>query len=63
MSIMKSTFTFAKAAVAAAVLSTVSLAASAADVTLRGASLFDEEHAYTKTLREFERLILSLIHI
>lgn len=28
-----------------------------ADTALRGASLFDEEHAYTKTLREFERLV------
>ena len=28
-----------------------------AETALRGASLFDEEHAYTKTLREFERLI------
>ncbi len=28
-----------------------------ADVTLRGASMFDEEHAFTKTLREFERLV------
>ncbi|MEL6682355.1 MAG: TRAP transporter substrate-binding protein [Pseudomonadota bacterium] len=28
-----------------------------ADVTLRGASMFDEEHSFTKTLREFERLV------
>lgn len=27
------------------------------EITLRGASLFDEEHAYTKTLREFEKLV------
>ncbi|MEO1194569.1 MAG: TRAP transporter substrate-binding protein [Pseudomonadota bacterium] len=40
---------------AAALLSTVSVAS--ADVTLRGASMFDEEHSFTKTLREFERLV------
>lgn len=28
-----------------------------ADVTLRGASMFDEEHSFTQTLREFERLV------
>ncbi|WP_424974601.1 TRAP transporter substrate-binding protein [Dinoroseobacter sp. S124A] len=28
-----------------------------ADTTLRGASMFDEEHAFTQTLREFERLV------
>lgn len=33
--------------------------ASAQDVTMRGASLFDEEHAYTKTLRKFEELVTS----
>ncbi len=31
--------------------------ASADSITLRGASLFDEEHAYTKTLRQFEKLV------
>ncbi|SES94627.1 TRAP transporter substrate-binding protein [Oceanicella actignis] len=34
----------------------VAAPAAAADMTLRGASMFDEEHAFTKTLREFERL-------
>ena len=29
----------------------------AQDITLRGASMFDEEHAFTQTLREFERLV------
>jgi len=57
MSILKSTFTMAKAAVAATALATIALPVSAADITLRGASLFDEDHAYTKTLREFERII------
>ncbi|SEW07395.1 TRAP-type C4-dicarboxylate transport system, substrate-binding protein [Aliiroseovarius sediminilitoris] len=31
--------------------------ASAQDVTLRGASMFDEDHAFTKTMREFERIV------
>lgn len=58
MSYMKSTFTFAKsAALAAAVTAVAATAGVAADITLRGASLFDENHAYTKTLREFERLV------
>ena len=39
----------------AMVLAGVSVAQ--ADVTLRGASMFDEEHSFTKTLREFERLV------
>ncbi|MEO9895953.1 MAG: TRAP transporter substrate-binding protein [Paracoccaceae bacterium] len=39
-------------------ISAVSMtAAFAQDVALRGASLFDEEHAYTKTLRKFEELV------
>lgn len=44
----------------AAGLSAVSLtAANAQDIALRGASLFDEEHAYTKTLRKFEDLVVA----
>jgi len=31
--------------------------ASAADLTLRGASLFDNEHAYSKTLIKFAELV------
>ena len=58
MSFMKSTLAIAKTTAAAVTLTAVTAtAASAADITLRGASLFDEEHAYTKTLREFERLV------
>ena len=57
MSFLKSTFAATKAAGLAAVIAGVSATASFADITLRGASLFDENHAYTKTLREFERLI------
>lgn len=29
----------------------------AQETTLRGASMFDEEHAFTKTLRKFEELV------
>lgn len=57
MSFFKSTVAIAKTAVAATVLSAIAVSANAADITLRGASLFDENHAYTKTLREFERII------
>lgn len=57
MSFLKSTFAVSKAAGLAAAIATFTTAASAADITLRGASLFDENHAYTKTLREFERLV------
>ena len=58
MSFMKSTISIAKATVAAVALTTITATSvSAADITLRGASLFDEKHAYTKTLREFERLV------
>ncbi|SMX47859.1 TRAP transporter substrate-binding protein [Maliponia aquimaris] len=32
-------------------------AALAQDVTLRGASMFDENHAFTKTMRKFEELV------
>jgi len=57
MSILKSTLSMAKIAATATILAAVALPVSAADITLRGASLFDEDHAYTKTLREFERII------
>jgi len=44
--------------VIAAGLSAVSLTgAHAQDVTLRGASMFDENHAFTKTMRKFEELV------
>ncbi len=33
------------------------LPVAAADMTLRGASLFDDDHAYTKTLRKFGELV------
>jgi len=45
-------------ALAAGALLAASLASPilAQEVTLRGASMFDEDHAFTKTMREFERL-------
>ncbi|UWQ22445.1 TRAP transporter substrate-binding protein [Jannaschia sp. W003] len=43
--------------VAAAAIAATPLAAVAQEVTLRGASMFDEEHAFTKTLRRFEELV------
>lgn len=55
MSIYKSMRTFAVGAASVAAL--LATAASADTITLRGASLFDEEHAYTKTLRQLETLI------
>lgn len=48
-------YTLKALATSAMVLASVSVAH--ADVTLRGASMFDEEHSFTKTLREFERLV------
>ena len=48
-------FSLKTAAVAAAFVGIT--ATAQADVTLRGASMFDEEHAVTQTLREFERLV------
>ncbi|MCL4151367.1 UNVERIFIED_CONTAM: hypothetical protein GTU68_061920 [Idotea baltica] len=45
---------FTVGAIAATAITATSVSAETA---LRGASLFDEEHAYTKTLREFERLV------
>ena len=50
-----------KSATAAALVAGSMIAGSVfsahADTTLRGASMFDEEHAFTKTMREFERLV------
>lgn len=44
-------------ALALAVGIAMALPALAQDVTLRGASMFDENHAFTKTMREFARLV------
>ncbi len=40
----------------AAIAATLTVAAAQAQTTLRGASMFDENHAFTKTLRKFEEL-------
>ncbi|MEM7547499.1 MAG: TRAP transporter substrate-binding protein [Pseudomonadota bacterium] len=50
-------FNFSLKSIAAGTLLIGSMSIAHADVTLRGASMFDEEHAFTKTLREFERLV------
>ena len=41
----------------AAVAATLFTATAQAETVLRGASMFDEEHAFTKTLRKFEGLV------
>ncbi|WP_340238482.1 TRAP transporter substrate-binding protein DctP [Sulfitobacter pontiacus] len=41
----------------AAVAATLFTATAEAETVLRGASMFDEEHAFTKTLRKFEELV------
>jgi len=41
----------------AAVAATLFTATAQAETVLRGASMFDEEHAFTKTLRKFEELV------
>lgn len=50
-------FNFSLKAMAAAAVLVGGVSTAQAEITLRGASMFDEEHAFTKTLREFERLI------
>jgi len=47
----------AKSILAGAVVVLASTTAQADDITLRGASMFDEEHAFTKTLRYFEERV------
>ncbi len=51
-------FNFSKKTIAATAILLGSVSTGhAQDITLRGASMFDEEHAFTQTLREFERLV------
>lgn len=57
MSFMKSTFAVAKGAGLAAALAALSATTVSAETTLRGASLFDENHAYTQTLMKFAELV------
>jgi TRAP-type transport system periplasmic protein len=55
MTFFNSLSTLLKGTALVATLTATSVAAQ--DVTLRGASMFDEDHAFTKTMREFERLV------
>jgi len=43
----------------AALAATLTVAGAEAQTTLRGASMFDEDHAFTKTLRKFEELVAA----
>ena len=49
--------TFFKGAGVAGLLTAAASAASAQDMTLRGASMFDEDHAFTKTMVRFAELV------
>ncbi len=44
-------------AIVASAITALAAPASAADVTMRGASLFDNDHAYSKTLIKFSELV------
>ncbi len=52
-------FNFSIKAIAAAAVLVGSVATVGAETTLKGASMFDEEHAFTKTLRKFEELVAA----
>jgi len=52
-------FNFSMKTIAAAAVLVGSVVAADAQTTLRGASMFDEEHAFTKTLRKFEELVAA----
>ena len=54
MSFIKS---IAKGASVAAAVAAITATAASAQTTLRGASLFDENHAYTQTLMKFAELV------
>lgn len=57
MTIFNPAKTFLKGASLASVFAAVVSTASAQDVTLRGASMFDENHAFTKTMKRFAELV------
>ncbi|MEJ6395908.1 TRAP transporter substrate-binding protein [Gymnodinialimonas sp. 2305UL16-5] len=50
-------FNFSMKTIAVTAVLLSGAATAQAQTTLRGASMFDEDHAFTQTLREFERLI------
>ena len=52
---------FSLKAVAVAAMFVGGVSTAQAQTTLKGASMFDEEHAFTKTMREFERLVGEMV--
>jgi len=57
MTFLKSASAILKGATLVGAFAASTTFAAAQDITLRGASMFDEDHAFTKTMREFERLV------
>lgn len=57
MNFIKSTLAAAKVVGFAAAISAIAATTASAQSTLRGASLFDENHAYTQTLMKFAELV------
>ncbi|MDB6177434.1 TRAP transporter substrate-binding protein [Paracoccus sp. Z330] len=57
MTIFNSAKTLTRVATLVGVFMAGTSAVSAQDVTLRGASMFDEEHAFTKTMQKFAELV------
>ncbi|MEM8729385.1 MAG: TRAP transporter substrate-binding protein [Pseudomonadota bacterium] len=57
MSFLKSTIAAAKGVAFGAAFAALTATTVSAQVTLRGASLFDETHAYTQTLMKFAELV------
>ena len=57
MNFIKSTLAAAKVVGCAAAISAIAATTASAQSTLRGASLFDENHAYTQTLMKFAELV------
>lgn len=57
MTFMNATTNLMKGALVATTIALSTTAAFAADMTLRGASLFDNDHAYSKTLIKFGELV------
>jgi tripartite ATP-independent transporter DctP family solute receptor len=57
MTIFNSATAILKGATVVCAFAASATMAQAKDITLRGASMFDENHAYTKTLRAFETIL------